>query len=133
MLEGRRADLIAIDLAMELDIARHIVLAGDVDDFRARSVAPEWQWLFDRVVSSSAIETVSAGSYDALYRAVTRRLLELATVTAAPEPALALVVWDGPKASTFDHTADFAGLAGVSGMAIRHIPIRPADAVTEYA
>lgn len=95
------ADLLALDVAGDLGVRRHVVLPFDAETFRDTSVADRpghWGTLYDRIVrevegqEGVTVLGEEAGD-DAAYAAANDALLETARSTGAP--LLAVSVWDG--------------------------------------
>lgn len=111
------ADLLALDVAGELGVERHIVLPFEASTFRGTSVTDRpgrWGVLYDRIIQ----EVQDAGGLtvldeepgdDAAYAAANDALLDVAASTGAP--LLAVTVWDGTPRGTDDLTAHLATAA----------------------
>jgi hypothetical protein len=130
------ADLIALSVAEELGVRRHILLPCAVADFRAHSVADrpgDWNGLFDRLV----VEACSTGDLELLDLSVTGSAAYLKTNAAILERAstlardtdqamTAIAVWDGPLTGHTDYTQDFVEAARRRAIPVRTIAIREA-------
>jgi hypothetical protein len=131
------ADLIALSVAEELGVRRHIVLPSAVADFRAHSVADrpgDWNGLFDRLI----VEARSTGDLELLDLRVTGSAAYLQTNVAILDRAstmardtagamAALAVWDGALTGRTDYTQDFVEAARRRGISVRTIGIRKDD------
>jgi hypothetical protein len=129
------ADLLALDVAQELNIPASIVLPFSADRFRATSVVDRphpdfWGRLFDRVLAkarerSDVVELYTAGADDDAYSAANRVIIEKAKALAhgATQPAvpLAIIVWDGRPRGSSDASQEFADLARASGFQVREV------------
>ncbi len=129
------SDLLALDVAGELDIERYIILPYDVPRFRADSVADrpgDWGLLFDRICAEVAdgcsghllvlnsTEENQAG-WDSANSSIIDKAIELSqSVTASmTEPdlsAVGVVVWDGVPWGAADVTSRFARLVKQRGL-----------------
>lgn len=115
------ADLLALDIAGDLGIERHVVLPFAVQAFRASSVADrpgEWGVLFDRIIreveaSGSLTVLDEAAGSDEAYAAVNGRLLNIAS--RASGPLLAVAVWEGKPRGDGDLTAHLIESASKAG------------------
>lgn len=128
------ADLIALSVAEELGVRRHILLPSSVADFRAHSVADrpgDWGRLYDRLI----FETLGMGDLELLdwkvtgpaaYLQTNAAILDRASALARDraEPSAALAVWDGPLSGHTDYTQDFVEAARRRGIPVRAIGIR---------
>jgi hypothetical protein len=128
------SDLIALSVAEDLGLRRHILLPSAVDDFRAHSVADrpgEWSGLFDCLID----EARTAGDLELLDLSVSGSAAYLQTNAAILERASALArdtaqamaavaIWDGPLTGHTDYTQDFVEAARQRGIPVRAIGIR---------
>lgn len=136
------ADLLALDVAGELEIQRHIILPFAVQQFRAASVVDrpgEWGSLFDRIIG----EVEAAGNLmilnedkedDAVFAITNRAILDeaqslarqdsLAESEAQDKSILALIVWDGRSRGEGDLTLDFANEARARAIPVTEIATR---------
>jgi len=124
------ADLIALDVAGELGIARHIIIPAPLDEFRAHSVVDggrpgEWGTLFDRLVSearaSGELELVDfpeRGSQ--VYLKINAAILDRAATHAAEsgDAVEVFAIWDGALAGRTDYTQDFVETARRRGIPV---------------
>jgi hypothetical protein len=127
------ADLIALAVAEELGLRRHIVLPFAGDDFRAKSVVDrpgDWGEPFDRLVAEAAarndleilgLPPSRPGVFQETNVAILERALALARET--DEPACAFAVWDGPLTGRTDYTLDFVDAAERRGIPVQPIAI----------
>ena len=113
------ADLLALDVAGDLGVERHVILPFDSATFRASSVIDRpgsWGGLYDRLVgeieASGGLTVLdeSPGS-DAAYEAVNDLLLRRAQELGLP--ILGVAVWEGEPRGEGDLTAHL--LQAVSG------------------
>ena len=133
------ADLLALDVAGELGIARHIVLPFAKQRFRSASVIDrpgEWGGLFDRITG----EVEAAGNLvilhderedDAIFAIANRVILDEAQSLARQHsqdksgpPAndiLAVIVWEGQTRGEGDLTADFVDEARARAIPVAEI------------
>jgi len=114
------ADLIALDVAGELNLVRHIIIPFSVSEFRRISVTDlpgEWGPLYDRIVSEVAaqglLQVLGCDSNDDSAFSVTNKAIikhaeSLAVDNVLP---LAVVVWEGHSDSPIDATREFLELA----------------------
>jgi hypothetical protein len=119
------ADLLVLEAAERLDIDADVVIAGDVEAFRASSVADKgegWVRRYDHAVGVSAPESLTMGEDpDAAYRAVTARIGELAAERAeAADEALVVLVIARPREDA-DHSEDLAQHANSPGRLLLRI------------
>ena len=136
------ADLLALDTAGELGIPRHIVLPFEQDRFRATSVTDrpgEWGALFDRIMgevqaAGNLVILANQGADDEIFATANKVILDeaLALVRQTPhdkgeeppDPALAVLVWDGQPRGEGDLTLDFADEARARGLPVVEIATR---------
>jgi hypothetical protein len=126
------ADLLALELALKLNIDFRIVLPFAPDRFRSTSVvdsSPVWGGTFDLVLTKAE----SAGNLVILdkvladedaYKYATRVILAEANAAAAPDKAVAIVVWEGKARGLDDFTLQFRNLAIEAGMRERVVLTR---------
>ena len=126
------ADLLALDVAGEAGIKRHVILPFDGPTFRRTSVVDrpgDWGPLFDRVIdevkTSGHLET-GGGSPDdeKVYFATNRKIIETAIrIATAPNGAnrsrTAVIVWEGAPRGPDDVTEDFRKRAEQAGFDVR--------------
>ena len=125
------ADLIALDVAGQLGIERHIIIPFAAEIFRQTSVADsgaEWGERFDGILEQLAKneEIVSANyakrgneAYQATNVEILRRAQQLAS--AHDTTAEAVIVWNGVARQAEDNTNEFANAARRAGLAVREI------------
>ena len=116
------ADLLALDVAGDLGVERHVVLPFDVGAFKASSVTDRpgsWGALYDRVVreveAAGGLTVLSADpdDDDDAYAAVNGHLLQTAQGVGAP--VLAVAVWEGRPRGDGDLTAHLLDTATEAG------------------
>ena len=131
------ADLLALDAARDMGIRRRIVLPFDGTRFRATSVVDrpgDWGPLFDELYNQAqaqgdlvllSYEGEDEDSYAAATERIIAEALKLAQEEADQEGLgssgnrpTAIVAWDGASRGGGDLTAEFAALAGKSGMRV---------------
>ncbi len=125
------ADLIALDVAGQLAIERHIILPFAPEVFCKTSVAdsgPEWELRFDLIVTELGVkeELCSLGhpsrdhqAFSAANEEVLRRAQELAAVHCTR--AKAVIVWNGVARKGDDNTKQFADAARNAGFPVHEI------------
>lgn len=120
------ADLIALDLAKKNSIRYRIVLPFSVERFRQSSVVDrpgDWGLLFDQIMREVPDEELivmqEVASDDEAYERANKEIVRQAVMTAAPETALAIAVWEGRPRQEGDATASFLQLAKDAGMKIK--------------
>jgi hypothetical protein len=126
------ADLIALEEASKLKIEYRIVLPLDPTEFRASSVTDRpgsWGPSYDGLVatarsSKNLIVVEKQLSNEDAYHYATQVILEEANAAAAPEKALAIIVWDGRSRGADDFSVLFRKLARKYGMREREILTR---------
>lgn len=124
------ADLLALDVAAEADLRRHVILGVEPAAFEARSVAERagpWIDLFDRLVvtpsESLTLEILSSVPPEgdlAVNQAILTRAREAAF--AAGARPVAVLVWEGRSRGADDATADFRDRAIALGFEILETP-----------
>jgi hypothetical protein len=126
------ADLLALELALKLNIGFRIVLPFVPSRFRSTSVIDsslEWGGIFDLVIAKAestgdlVILDKNLTAEDA-YKHATRAILAEANAAAAPEKALAIIVWEGKSRGPDDFTLQFRDLAIEAGMRERVVLTR---------
>ena len=126
------ADLLALELALKLNIDFRIVLPFAPDRFRLTSVvdsSAEWGVTFDRVLTKAestgnlVILDEALADEDA-YKHATRAILTEANAAAAPDRAVAIIVWEGKPRGPDDFTLQFRNLAIEAGMRERVVLTR---------
>jgi len=136
------ADLLALDVARELDIQRRIILHCEQNRFRAISVVDrpgEWGALFDRIIREVQAEgnlviLGSDGEDEAIFATTNGVMLDEALTLARQMPhdkgelsensVLAVLVWDGQSRGEGDVTANFADEARARRLSVIEIPTR---------
>lgn len=109
------ADLLALDVAAEAELRRHVILGAEPAAFEARSVAERagpWIDLFNRLVvtpsKSMTLEILSSVPPEddrAVNQAILTRAREAALAVGARP--VAVLVWEGRSRGADDVTADF--------------------------
>ena len=114
------ADLVALDMAGELGVERHIVIPFSVSEFRRISVTDrpgEWGPLYDRIISEVSaqglLQILNCDSDDdeafsTTNKAIIERAESLSSDDVAP---LAVIVWEGQSHEPIDATREFLELA----------------------
>jgi hypothetical protein len=125
------ADILALEVAGELGIRRHIVLPYDRLAFRASSVVDcpgDWGGRFDRIISDvEARKDLIVYDYDqdddATYFATNHDILDNAEEIAQKmgEPLTVLVVWNGEPSGANDVTGHFLEEAKRRGLHVTSI------------
>lgn len=117
------ADLIALDLAQKASIGYRIILPFSAERFRQSSVVDrpgDWGLLFDQImrkVPRGALIVLPGVAADGdVYAGANKEIIRQAAITAAPDTALAIVVWEGQPRRGSDATASFLKLAEEAGM-----------------
>ena len=110
------ADLLALEVAGQLDMRRCIVLPFEPEHFRSASVTDrpgDWGAVFDRVLEElepHELRVLEPGQDEThVYDAVNLVLLDEARAlgVAMRRPALAVLVWEGSSRGAGDHSASF--------------------------
>lgn len=123
------ADLLALEIAMQLSMRCHVVLPFAPDKFRVTSVIDrpgDWGELYDiiikKVIYDQTLVVLDGDGNDAaLYTAATKRIIHDALLMAAPRLPLAVTVWEGKPKKGVDATADFRDTAKIEGLAERTV------------
>jgi hypothetical protein len=114
------ADLVALDVAGELAIERHIIIPFSIAEFRRISVTDrpgEWGPLYDRVIAEVLAQgllqilgrdTDDDSAFSITNKAIITTAQGLASEKLVP---LAVVVWEGQSHEPIDATREFAELA----------------------
>ena len=126
------ADLLALELALKLDIDFRIVLPFAPDRFRSTSVvdsSAEWGGTFDLVLTKAEstgnlVILDKVLSDEEAFKYATRMILSEANAAAAPDKALAIIVWEGKPRGPDDFTLQFRNLAIEAGMRERVVLTR---------
>jgi hypothetical protein len=124
------ADLLALDVAGELGVERHVVLPFEAAAFRASSVTDRpggWGPLFDRVVreveASGGLTVMDEDpSNDDAYAAANDRMLALAGDGKAS--VVAVAVWEGSSRGDGDLTAHMIESASRAGADVAEVMTR---------
>ncbi|NPD70178.1 hypothetical protein HN018_25925 (plasmid) [Lichenicola cladoniae] len=136
------ADLLALDIANDLNLRCRIILPFKPARFRDTSVIdrpsnPElnadWGTIFDRVITAAemagdlvVMSTISAIDDTAAYAAANRSIISEALHISDARPEahqrpLALIVWDGMARQPNDATAEFRRLTVAAGFIQREL------------
>jgi hypothetical protein len=126
------ADLLALEAAQRLNIRCRVVLPFDAKRFRSTSVVDRseaWGNLYDSIIAKveAAGDLVVIDRHqsdDDAYEHATSVILEQAKAAAAPNQAVAIVVWDGKSRGRNDYADQFRRLAQAEGMRERVILTR---------
>jgi hypothetical protein len=125
-------DLLALDAAATLGMARWIVLPFAPDRFRETSVVDrpgDWGPRYDREVTVAraagrlCVMQLTGAEEDAYLRA-NEAILDRAQAVAGEGSIVALVVWDGQSRGSGDVTAAFASSARDRGISVEEICTR---------
>lgn len=130
------ADLLALDVAVEMGIECRVILPFETGRFRQMSVVDRpgpWGELFDHLISAvqkSGGLTVLSEQPDPFVR--TNREILTAAVTwseaihdGPPAGVVAFAVWNGTSRGPDDMTADFIAAAGAAQVPVRQISTLP--------
>jgi hypothetical protein len=117
------ADLLALEAAAVLGLPCCVVLPYDPKEFRLTSVVDRpgnWGVVYDRVIAAAvgSDQLIVLGGRpgdDRAYSRATLTIIEKAAAAAAPDPALAVIVWEGIARKKDDATAEFRRLAKRAG------------------
>jgi hypothetical protein len=126
------ADLLGLDAAATLGIARWIVLPFSPERFRETSVVDrpgDWGAQYDRQVAvARATGRLSimapTGAEEDVYLRANEAILDRAQAVAGDGSVVALMVWDGQPRGTGDVTAAFASSARERGISVEEIYTR---------
>jgi hypothetical protein len=131
------ADLIALEVAEELDMQRRIVLPFEPGRFRDTSVSDRpgsWGPLFDHFIDAAktgddlivlADTAVSdAAAYASANERIVREAAACARAKLPPIRMVAVVVWEGAPKDGDDATMDFRTLAASAGFESREVLTR---------
>ena len=129
------ADLAAIEAAISLGVRCGIVLPFARARFRATSVVDrpgEWGEAFDRAVTYAqgngfVRELADGGDDEAAYARTNQAIIDEARRAAAPQPPIAIVVWEGRSRGDDDLTAHFLQLAQRAGFEQRVVQTLPRE------
>jgi len=132
------ADLLALQVAGDLRIRRRVVLPFDAERFRESSVEdrPDERWapLYDRIIrevraDNNLVTLAPHGDPNAAYSQANAAILDEAqAIAGADGETVAVLVWEGPRASGDDLTRDFATEAQHRGVRIESVSTRPNSA-----
>jgi len=132
---ARGADLLALQIAGELQIRRRVVLPFEAERFRVTSVTdlPDGAWgaLYDRVIgevraTNDLVILQGGDDVTAAYAAANGAVLDEARVIAGSDaPTTAVIVWEGERRLGEDLTRDFARAAVDRGFSVRIVQTRP--------
>ena len=127
------ADLLALKVAMEMNIPRKILLPTDVRQFKSTSVSDrpgEWNQLYDQMVDTREgnMELFELHLYDkegSSYKMTNTLILEEALIMSqafAPlEPVVALIAWEGKAKEGNDYTQHFCREATERNIPVQEI------------
>jgi len=135
------ADLLALDVADRLGIAKHVILPYAQKDFRDSSVTDRpggWGPLFDRIIQgltpADQLEVLheskdSATAFRVVNQTIVERALQVAEQTDndATAPPTAVIVWEGNARGSDDATADFRGRATKAGFRLIEVSTFPSS------
>ena len=121
------ADLLALDVAGELDIPRHVVLPFEASYFRKSSVTDrpgDWGPLFDRILrdteaSGSLVVLDEPPTNDDAYSRANYHMLQLALER--ENPIIAVAVWEGGSRGKGDLTAELLESASKAGASTEEV------------
>jgi len=117
------ADLLLLDVAMELGVTSHVLLPTEPDNFRVSSVADRpgnWNEIYSRALRKSTVEVLNLPEGQAGYLETNLTLLDHAQSLANQEhtTVYALIVWNLESRGPDDVTAHFLEQAE-----LRKIPV----------
>jgi hypothetical protein len=124
------ADLVALAAARALGLRRCIVLPYAREAFRDTSVVDRpgaWGEMFDALCDDASeagelVELALPAGDQASYLAANERILdEAVAIAGAADGVVAVVVWNGPRASGDDATAEFRRAAVRRGLRVQEI------------
>lgn len=120
------ADLIALDIAGDLELHRTVILPFGIERFRESSVVDrpgDWGPLFDRIVDEASargcLRILNQEDEDAGYEAVTRQLVNEAF--SAGTDVVGVAVWEGVPSGVTDETARLLQLVEERGGRVREV------------
>jgi hypothetical protein len=130
------SDLIALEVAGELGLDRHVILPFDRPTFRESSVTDrpgDWGPRYDAVLDAIDPDDITvlrlakgAGAYERANNAI----LDLATELAGrPAAVQAVIAWNGEARGDGDITAQFAERARSRGMSVAEVDTLRHDTV----
>ena len=126
-------DLLGLDAAGALGVARHVVLPFDRIRFRRTSVVDrpgDWGPLYDTVLreveAAGSLTELAYGADHMAFVAANRAMLDHAASVAASLalPLLAIVAWDGTPRDTVDVTLAFRNEAQRRGLEVIELSTR---------
>lgn len=106
------ADLLLLDVALEMNVSRYIVLPSQAEKFRESSVTDRpgnWGDLYSEALRSSKVEVLNVPEGQEGYLETNLKLLDRAQALAKEERAIlsALVIWNQESRGIDDVTAHF--------------------------
>jgi len=113
------ADLVALDVAGELGIERHIIIPFSVSDFRRISVTDRpgaWGPLYDQIIADVSAQGLLQilglnTNDDSAFSLANKAIIEQAQSLTNGDVPLAVVVWEGESHERIDATREFLQLA----------------------
>ena len=123
------ADLLALEAAGELGLRRRVVLPFGRERFRETSVVdrpgdfgPVYDRVLDAVEAAGDLVVLEGAPTDeAAYAAANGAILDEAAALAAPDPPVAVMVWDGRSRGAGDSTVAFAEAARARGVTVLEV------------
>jgi hypothetical protein len=124
------ADLIALEVAGDLNLRRRVILPFEAARFREMSVTDRpggWGQAFDRIIgevkAAGDLRIVGAGSGGAAFESTNQIILDEADSMRAQlgSAAAAVIVWNGQSRGPDDLTARFRDLAERRGLQIYEV------------
>ncbi|SEU06525.1 hypothetical protein [Hymenobacter actinosclerus] len=118
------ADLLALDVATDLDVECHIILPFEPSEFLLASVTDRpggWKQLYDRlIIAAEKSDNLYLLGYsrddDEAFSKTTKAIVAHAKKLANGKPASAIVVWEGQSRGNDDATEEFAILSRNEGL-----------------
>ncbi|GAB3636715.1 hypothetical protein GCM10027422_23050 [Hymenobacter arcticus] len=118
------ADLIALDVATELKMKRHIILPFSPADFRSSSVIDrpgDWGELYDKIIweakEANCLHLLGYSLDDnEAFTKTTQAIIDQAKELANDSLAFGVVVWEGHSRGDDDFTKEFAALSQKEGL-----------------
>jgi hypothetical protein len=113
------ADLVALDVAGELGIERHVIIPFSVPEFRRISVTDRpgsWGSLYDKVIADvlalGLLQILGRDSNDDSAFSITNKvIIKQAQLLTNDTKPLAVVIWEGESHEVIDSTREFLRLA----------------------
>jgi len=113
------ADLVALEVAGELGIERHVIIPFSVPEFRRISVTDRpgaWGPLYDQVMAAVSAQGLLQllgrdTTDDAAFSLTNKAIIKQAQLLAGGGIPLAVVVWEGESQEPIDATREFLRLA----------------------